>query len=80
MFCMFLLIRICSTPPKKVFSGTTMGKKQYSIFRVIPVIAPRILFLFFILHYSLVFDCKFIWKSYVDFSVIEFTFVMAKDT
>ena len=76
MFCMFLLIRICSTPPKKVFSGTTMGKKQYSIFRVIPVIAPRILFLFFILHYSLVFDCKFIWKS----SVIEFTFVMAKDT
>ena len=33
-----------------------------------------------ILHYSSVFDCKFIWKSYVNFSFIEFIFVMVKDT
>ena len=35
---------------------------------------------FFILHYNLVFGCKFIWKSYVNFSFIELIFVMVKDT
>ena len=33
-----------------------------------------------ILHYNLVFDCKFIWKSYVNFSFIGLIFVVAKDT
>ena len=33
-----------------------------------------------ILHYNLVFDCKFIWKSHVNFSFIELIFVMMKDT
>ena len=37
-------------------------------------------FLISILHYNLVFDCKFIWKSYVNFSFIELIFVMVKDT
>ena len=32
-----------------------------------------------ILHYNLVFDCKFIWKSHVNFSFIELIFVMVKD-
>ena len=33
-----------------------------------------------ILHYNLVFDCKCIWKSHVNFSFIELIFVMVKDT
>ena len=37
-------------------------------------------FSFFILHNSSVFDCKFIWKSSVNFSFIEFIFVMVKAT
>ena len=32
------------------------------------------------LHRSSVFDCKFIWKSYVNFPFVEFIFVMVKDT
>ena len=33
-----------------------------------------------IVHYSSVFDCKFIQKSYVNFWFIKFIFVMVKDT
>ena len=33
-----------------------------------------------ILHCILDFDCKFIWKSYVNFLFIELIFVMVKDT
>ena len=71
-FCWFTFV----LPPKKFFWGT----KATQLFCVIPAIAPRIFFLISILHYSLVFDCKFIWKSYVNFSFTEFIFVMVKDT
>ena len=58
-----------------------MEIKPHSFFCVIPAIATRIMFFFIsILQYGLVFDCKYIWKSYVNFSFIEFIFVMVKDT
>ena len=44
--------------------------KVTQLFPVIPPIAPHIL-LFFILHYSSVFDYKFTWKSYANFSYIK---------
>ena len=34
----------------------------------------------FFLHFSSVFDCKFICKSYGNFLFVEFIFVMVKDT
>ena len=65
--------------PKIFFLRDHNGNKATQLFCVIPAIAPHT-FVFFIsiLHYNLVFDCKFIWKSYVNFSFIELIFVMYK--
>ena len=67
-------------PTKKVLLRGHYGKKVTQLFCVIPAIAPHMFFFISILYYSLVFDCKFIWKSYVHFSFIEFVFVMVKGT
>ena len=48
------------------------GNKATQLFCVIPAIAPCIYIQFF--------DCWFIWKSNVNFSFIEFIFVMVKNT
>ena len=72
-FCWFASVQ----PQKKVFLRDHNGNKFTQLFCVIPAIAPQIFFLFSILHYSSVFDCKFICKSYVS---IEFIFLMVKDT
>ena len=75
-FCWFTFV----LPPKKAFLRDQNGNKATQLFCVIPAIAPRMFFLISILHYNLVFDCKFIWKSYVNFSFIELIFVMVKGT
>ena len=57
-----------------------MEIKPYSFF-VLSLLLHLVYFFFIsILHYNLVFGCKFIWKSYVNFSFIELIFVMVKDT
>ena len=76
-FCWFTFV----LSPKKDFFRVHNGNKATQLFRVIPTIAPRMFFFWIsILQYNLVFDCKFIWKSYVNFSFIELIFVMVKDT
>ena len=63
-FCVFLLIHISSTtlPP---FWGITMEIKLHSFLALsLPL---HLEYFFFYLHYSSVFDCKFIWKSYGNF-------------
>ena len=68
-------------PPKKCFWGTTMEIKPRSFFVLsLPSHLVCFFFLISILHYNLAFDCKFIWKSYANFSFIELIFVMVKDT
>ena len=59
----------------KIFLRDHSGNKATQLFCVIPAIPPRIYIL-----YIQFFDCRFIWKSYVNFSFIEFIFVMVKDT
>ena len=56
-----------------------MEIKPLSFF-VLSLPSHLVCFFISILHYNLVFDCKFIWKSYVNFPFIELIFVIVKDT
>ena len=71
-FTFFLLL-------KNFFWGTTM-EKSHTVFLCYPCHRTSNVFLISILHYILVFYCKFIWKSSVNFSFMEFIFVMLKNT
>ena len=85
-FTAFASLRIIRPPPpipprrpqKNFFWGNSVKIKPNSFF-VFSQPSHLVYFLFSILHYSSVFDCKFIWKSYVNFSFIEFIFVTVKD-
>ena len=68
-----------STPPQKLFCLRDYNKNKATQICVLSLASPLVYFLFYILHYSSVFDCKFIWKHYVNFSFIDFIFVMMKD-
>ena len=65
---------------KKYFFEGPQWKKNHSAFLCYFCHRTSYIYFFIILHYSSVFNCKFIWKSYVNFSFIEFIFVMVKDT
>ena len=56
-----------------------MEIKPHSFF-VLTLSSHLVFFFISISHYSLLFNCKFIWKNYVSFSFIEFSFAMVKDT
>ena len=80
-FCWFT--SFLPLPPKRFFWGTTVEIKPHSFFVcVIPAVPLRIYkFFHFLFCITVQFlDCRFIWKSYVNFSFIEFIFVMVKDT
>ena len=79
-FASFLPHLSPSTPPQKLFCLRDYNKNKATQICVLSLASPLVYFLFYILHYSSVFDCKFIWKHYVNFSFINFIFVMMKDT
>ena len=56
-----------------------MEIKPYS-FSVLSLPSHLVYMHIFISHYSSVLNCKFIWKSYLNFSFIEFIFLIEKDT
>ena len=57
-----------------------MEKKIHAAFLCYPCHHTSYISRYFILHYNSVLNCKFIWKSYLNFSFIEFTFLIEKDT
>ena len=63
----------------KVFLRDRNGNKATIFFLCYPCQRTLYIFSYFILHYSSVFDCKFIWKNYVHFSLFESIFVILTD-
>ena len=68
------------SPKKKGFFVGPQRKWNHTAFLCYSCYRNSDIFLSSILPYSSVFDCTFIWKSYVNFSFIEFIFVLVKDT